>query len=46
MNEIKRDLQIVLSKKLGKGKVIILMGSRQVGKSTLLKEKLLAKASF
>lgn len=44
MNEIKRDLQIVLSQKLGKGKVIILMGSRQVGKTTLL-QKLLSEYS-
>ena len=44
MNEIKRDLQIILSQKLGKGKVIILMGSRQVGKTTLL-QKLLSEYS-
>ena len=39
-----RDLQSVLSQKLGKGKVIILMGSRQVGKTTLL-QKLLSEYS-
>lgn len=42
MNEIKRDLQDILSQKLGKGKVIILIGPRQVGKTTLL-QKLLSE---
>ena len=40
MNEIKRDLQNILESKLGKGKVIILIGPRQVGKTTLLKTML------
>ena len=37
MDEIKRDLYDVLNSKIGKGKVIILIGPRQVGKTTLLK---------
>ena len=40
MNKIKRDLQLILNSKIGKGKVIILIGPRQVGKTTLLKELL------
>lgn len=40
MSDIKRDLQNILSSKIGKGKVIILIGSRQVGKTTLLKTML------
>lgn len=43
MDEIRRDLQSVLNSKFGKGKAIILIGPRQVGKTTLLK-KLLADA--
>lgn len=34
---IKRDLFSVIQKKLGKGKAIIVLGPRQVGKTTLLK---------
>ena len=37
MNGIKRDLEAILSNRLGKGKVIILIGPRQTGKTTLLK---------
>lgn len=37
MTEIKRDLQTVLEQKIGKGKVLVLIGPRQVGKTTLLK---------
>lgn len=37
MKEIKRDLQTVLEQKIGKGKVLVLIGPRQVGKTTLLK---------
>ena len=40
MNKIKRDLQSVIDSKIGKGKVIILIGPRQTGKTTLLKEML------
>ncbi|MCR5289397.1 MAG: ATP-binding protein [Treponema sp.] len=40
MNEIKRDLQNILTSRIGKGKVIILIGPRQVGKTTLLKAML------
>lgn len=35
---IKRELQSVIESKLFKGKAIILVGARQVGKSTLLKQ--------
>ncbi len=38
MNRIKRDLKSVLAAKIGKGKVIVLIGPRQVGKTTLFKE--------
>ena len=37
MTKIKRDLQTVLEQKIGKGKVLVLIGPRQVGKTTLLK---------
>ncbi len=40
MSDIKRDLQNILNSKIGKGKVIILIGPRQVGKTTLLKTML------
>ncbi|MBQ3657624.1 MAG: ATP-binding protein [Bacteroidales bacterium] len=40
MNKIERDLQTVLNSKIGKGKVILLIGPRQTGKTTLLKEML------
>lgn len=40
MNEIPRDLQSVLDSKLDKGKAIVLIGPRQVGKTTLLKKML------
>ena len=38
MKEIKRDLQKVLEGKIGSGKVLILIGPRQVGKTTLLRK--------
>ena len=37
MSEIQRDLKAVLDSKIGKGKVLLLIGPRQVGKTTLLK---------
>ena len=37
MSEIQRDLKAVLELKIGKGKVLLLIGPRQVGKTTLLK---------
>lgn len=37
MSEIQRDLRAVLDSKIGKGKVLLLIGPRQVGKTTLLK---------
>ena len=37
MNGIERDLKSVLESKIGKGKVLLLIGPRQVGKTTLLK---------
>ena len=37
MSEIQRDLKAVLESKIGKGKVLLLIGPRQVGKTTLLK---------
>lgn len=40
MNGIERDLKAVLDSKIGKGKVLLLIGSRQVGKTTLLKNML------
>ena len=45
MNDIKRDLHSVLESKIGKGKVILLIGPRQVGKTTLLKTILSEKAA-
>ena len=36
MNGIERDLKAVLDSKIGKGKVFLLIGPRQVGKKTLL----------
>ena len=38
MNTIQRDLKKVIEAKIGKGKVIVLIGPRQVGKTTLLKD--------
>ena len=38
MKEIKRDLQKIIEEKIGNGKVLILIGPRQVGKTTLLKK--------
>lgn len=38
MKEIKRDLQKILEGKIGRGKVLILIGPRQVGKTTLLRK--------
>lgn len=38
MKEIKRDLQKILEGKIGSGKVLILIGPRQVGKTTLLRK--------
>ena len=43
MNDIKRDLQNILDSRIGKGKIIILIGPRQVGKTTLLKNMLSEK---
>lgn len=40
MSEIQRDLKAVLDSKIGKGKVLLLIGPRQVGKTTLLKNML------
>lgn len=40
MNGIERDLKAVLESKIGKGKVLLLIGPRQVGKTTLLKNML------
>ena len=40
MSEIQRDLRAVLESKIGKGKVLLLIGPRQVGKTTLLKNML------
>ena len=40
MNGIERDLKAVLDSKMGKGKVLLLIGPRQVGKTTLLKNML------
>ena len=37
MSGIQRDLKAVLDSKIGKGKVLLLIGPRQVGKTTLLK---------
>lgn len=37
MSGIQRDLKAVLESKIGKGKVLLLIGPRQVGKTTLLK---------
>lgn len=45
MKEIKRDLQSVLDSKIGNGKVLVLIGPRQVGKTTLLKN-MLAQSAF
>ena len=38
MKEIKRDLQKILEGKIGSGKVLILIGPRQVGKTTPLRK--------
>ncbi len=40
MSGINRDLESVIASKIGKGKVIVLIGPRQVGKTTLLKKML------
>ena len=40
MSGIQRDLTAVLDSKIGKGKVLLLIGPRQVGKTTLLKNML------
>lgn len=37
MSGIRRDLQTILESKVGRGKVLLLIGPRQVGKTTLLK---------
>lgn len=44
MRNISRDLKLILDSKIGKGKVLLLIGPRQVGKTTLFKQmiKLLA----
>lgn len=38
MRNISRDLKLILDSKIGKGKVILLIGPRQVGKTTLFKQ--------
>lgn len=45
MSEIQRDLRAVLESKIGKGKVLLLIGPRQVGKTTLLKNILTSVSS-
>ena len=45
MNGIERDLKAVLDSKMGKGKVLLLIGPRQVGKTTLLKNTLTSISS-
>ena len=45
MNRIQRDLKAVLESKIGKGKVLLLIGPRQVGKTTLLKNILTSISS-
>ena len=45
MNGIVRDLKAVLESKIGKGKVLLLIGPRQVGKTTLLKNILTSISS-
>ena len=45
MSEIQRDLRVVLESKIGKGKVLLLIGPRQVGKTTLLKNILTSVSS-
>ena len=45
MNEIEGDLKVVLDSKIGKGKVLLLIGPRQVGKTTLLKNILTSISS-
>lgn len=45
MNGIERDLKAVLDTKIGKGKVLLLIGPRQVGKTTLLKNILTSVSS-
>lgn len=38
MRDISRDLKLILDSKIGKGKVLLLIGPRQVGKTTLFKQ--------
>lgn len=45
MSGIQRDLKAVLDSKIGKGKVLLLIGPRQVGKTTLLKNILTSVSS-
>lgn len=45
MNRIERDLKAVLESKIGKGKVLLLIGPRQVGKTTLLRNILTSISS-
>ena len=45
MHGIERDLKAVLDSKIGKGKVLLLIGPRQVGKTTLLKNILTSISS-
>lgn len=45
MSEIQRDLKQILKQRIGKGKVLLLIGPRQVGKTTLLKSILAENAS-
>ena len=37
---IKRTLSTITEKKIGRGKAIMIVGARQVGKTTLIKEHL------
>ena len=45
MTEIQRDLKSILKSRIGKGKIIILIGPRQVGKTTLFKS-MISEAGF
>ncbi len=45
MKEVCRDLQKILEDKTGRGKVLVLIGPRQVGKTTLLKKIISEKDS-
>ena len=45
MSEIQRDLKSILKSRIEKGKIIILIGPRQVGKTTLFKS-MISEAGF